>query len=259
MTDNISVWDSDVVKSFEQEGSGGGGWIARTNVSLGYKVFAQGYSNEETFFPFNVGDSNDKERAKREAQSFVDKANGSLLASEDRVKPPTNAIRIEVDKEQVYNKDTSAWQGNRIQDTPVWTDAYKQIIFPHLKEANADLGWQWARISFAADPYKPTRINSLTGEEVANLVMFISEVYLTKEEALDAAASLGSGSVSEPKATTQAVAQPAQASGDIPAGWDAESWGSVVEAIKSEIASGKPLKQIADDYGVTIPDVAKLK
>lgn len=261
MTDNnISVWDSDVVKSFEQEGSGGGGWICYTNIQLGYKVFASGYSNEETFFPFNISDENDKKRAKLESQKFVDGVNSKLLASDDRVKPATNAIRIEVDKAQVYNKDTSTWQGNRIQDTPVWTDAYKQIIFPHLKEANADLGWQWARISFAPDPYKPTRINQLTGDEVANLVMYVAETYLTKAEALDAAATLAKVSAdSIPEAASGTMAHHEAKITDVPAGWDLDSWESVIPEIKKEIESGKSLKEIADDYGVSVPDIVKLK
>jgi hypothetical protein len=257
MSENAnSVWDSDVVKSFEEESSGGGGWICWTNIQLGYKIFAKGYDNNETFLPFDVGNAQDKERAKREALKFVDKVNAESV---EKVKAPTNAIRIELDKEKTYNKDTSTWQGNRIQDTPVWTDAYKEVIFPHLKDANADLGWQWARISFEKDPYKPTRINQLTGEEVANLVMYVAETYLTKQDALDAAAEL-EGSKSDDGSSPVAQQETATTqSDDVPDGYDEESWNSVIPLIKEEIANGKAVKEIADDYGVSIPDVVKLK
>jgi len=259
MSDEVnSVWESDVVKSFEKEGSGGGGWVAWTNVELGYKVFAKGCSNEETFFSFKVGDDASKESAKREAYKFVDKVNSE---SAYEVKKPTNAIRIELDKEKVYNKDTSTWQGNRIQDTPVWTEAYKEIIFPHLKEANADIGWQWARISWEADPYKPTRINTMTGEEQDNLVMYVAETYLTKQEALDAAAKLGGGSSDESDDSSASNTTDEKVpDANIPEGYDEESWAGVIPYIKEDLASGeKSPKQIADDYGISIPDVMKLK
>lgn len=261
MTEEIkSVWDSDVVKDFEQESSGGGGWIAYTNVQLGYKVFARGYPNEETFFAFDVGKENDKARAKREAEAFVDEVNSKLPASEDKVSKPTNALRIEVDKDQVYNKDTSMWQGNRIQDTPVWQDAYKKVIFPNLKEAGADIGWQWARITFAPDPYKPKRINQLTGEEVDNLVMYVAETYLTKAEALDAVAKLGgTDEEKKPSSPPPIVDSKPAVSGDVPEGYDEESWNSVIPLIKDELASGNSLKQVAEDYGVGVPDIVKLK
>ena len=252
MTDNPSVWDSDVVKGFEGESSGGGGWVCYTNIELGYKVFARNHDNSETFFSFSIEDENDKSRAKTAAQKFVDTVNTQLVPGDDKVKAPTSAIRIELDKQQVYGRDVSTWSGNRIQDTPVWTDAYKKIISPHLKEAGADLGWQWARIALEPDPYKPTRLNRLTGETVANLVMYVAEVYLNKQEALDAAAETSGGSS---KSSEEETSQEKS----FPEGYDAESWGIVIPLIKQALADGQSIKEVADDYGVGIPDVAKLK
>jgi hypothetical protein len=175
MTDKVvnSVWESEVVQGWQSESSGGGGWICRVNIQLGYKVFARGYSNEESFFPADMNIEGSTEQAKAKAKAFVDKVNAELPAGENKVKNPTNAIWLEIEKDSVYNKDVSTWEGNRIFVTPVWTDAYNKVILPALKESGAGLGWQWARVSFATDPYKATRMNQ-NGEEVANLVAYVA-------------------------------------------------------------------------------------
>lgn len=255
-----SVWDSEVVSKLEDESSGGGNWVAYTNVQFGYKVFAPGFDNNQTFFPFNIGDENSKKSARLEASSFVDKLNKDNTATP--VKAPTNAIRIELDKDQVYNKDTSTWQGNYIQDTPLWVDAYKTLIKENLKKAGAGLGWQWAHLAWGEDPYKPTRINKLTGEEVANLVLYVKEVYLTKQEALDAAAKLaagGGGNRSTATADDGAV-NSAEATKDdsVPPGFE-DVWDEVKSAIVKELAEGATVPQIATDYGIAVKYIVKLK
>lgn len=262
-----SVWGSDVVKGYEKEsGGGGGGWVCHTNVVLGYKVFAQGMSNDETFFPYKIGDENSKKKARFDANAFKDKYNESVPAGGKKATNPSNAIRIELDKEQTYNKDTSTWDGNRVQDTPLWTDAYKGLISPHLVESGAGEGWQWALIQWAPDPWaeknNKTIINQVTGEETTPLVMFVAKVFLTKQEALDYAAELEAGKSPSEESDSPPFAlddDDEEQSSDVPDGYDQESWNSVVPFIEGELEAGTPIKQIADDYGVSVAVIAKLK
>lgn len=251
----MSIWESDQVVSWQEESSGGGGWICRVNVQLGYKVFARGKSNEETFFPADINVDGAMESAKAAARAYVDKLNEELEYGEQKIKAPSNAIWIEIDKETVFGRDTSSWEGNRIFTTPAWTSAYKDVILPAMRESNASTGWQWARVSFKPDPYQPKRMNQ-HGEEVDNLVAYIAEVYLSKQDALDAAASVATPKAEAQPAQTQTVAKTTEG---VPDGYDADTWAEVIEYIKEEITSGKSLKEIADDYGVTVADVARLK
>jgi len=250
----MSIWDSEQVVSWQEESSGGGGWICRVNVQLGYKVFARGKSNEETFFPADINVDGAMESAKTAARAYVDKLNNDLEYGEQKIKAPSNAIWIEIDKENVFGRDTSTWENNRVFTTPAWTSAYKDVILPALRESNASTGWQWARVSFKPDPYQPKRMNQ-HGEEVDNLVAYIAEVYLSKQDALDAAASQSLPS----EAKTQGQGQARATQEGVPSGYDADTWAEVSGYIKDEIAGGKSLKEIADDYGVTVADVAKLK
>ncbi len=244
-----SVWESDVVNSFENESSGGRGWVCLATLEFGYKLFARGKSNEETFFAFDINVDGDKDRALSEAEAFKDKCN----SEGGSVKAPTNALQITVSKENVFGYDTSNWQGDRIFTHPCWTDAYKKVIRPSLKEAKADLGQQWLRLGFKPDPQKPEYEDSLTGEMKANLVPFVMEVFLNKQAALDAAADTSAGA---PKETTTSA--PAQSS-DIPEAYDATSWELVKPDILKAKADGVAPKQIADDYGISIADVVKVK
>lgn len=256
MTDQVnggSVWESDVVTSFENESSGGRGWICYANISFGYKLFASGHSNKETFFAWDINVDGDKERARAAADAFRDKIN----ASGGSVKPPSSAIQIEIDIDNVYGYDTSNWQDNRIFTYPVWTDAYKKVVRPSLKEANAILGWQWLRLSFKEDPRKPEYEDPLTGEMRVNLVPYVAEVFPTKQAALDAAAD-GAGNTASTK--NDGDAEPAFDSDEfIPELYDATSWALVKSDILKAKAEGISPKQIADDYGLTIPEVMKVK
>ena len=260
MTDQVqsnSVWDSDVVTGFESEASGSGGWICYANISFGYKVFAGGFANQETFFPWDVNVDGDKERAKAEADAFRDKVN----ATGGSIKPATNAVQIEIDIDNVYGYDTSNWQGNRIFTYPVWTDAYKKVLRPSFKEANARFGWQWLRLGFKQDPFKPEYEDKLTGEMRVNLVPYVVETFATKQDALDAAAETA-GAKAKPQ--TQASLQddappPFDADEFIPQGYDMTSWAIVKPDILKAKANGVPNTKIAEDYGITIPDVVKAK
>jgi len=250
-----SIWESDVVNSFENESSGGKGWICYTEIAFGYKVFAKGRTNEETFFPFDIAKEGDKERAMSEAEAFRQEYNNSGGSA----KPPTNALSIVVDKDNVHGYDNSQWQGNRIIHTPCWTDAYKLVIRPSLKETGADLGWQWLRLGWKPDPKNPERENTLTGEMQANLVPYIMETFASKQEALDAAAADATG---ESAPATQAQSGKNGSGGadeHIPEGYDTASWAIVKPDILKAKASGISNKQIADDYGITIPDVVKVQ
>jgi hypothetical protein len=151
------------------------------------------------------------------------------------------------------------WSGNRIFDITCWSDAYKKVVRPSLKEANANIGWQWLRLSFKPDPYKPERENQLTGEMVANLVPYIVEVFPNKQSALDAAADTSGAGKSTQAQSSTGEQPPFDADEFIPEGYDATSWAIVKPDILKAKGEGVSPKQIADDYGLTVPDVVKVK
>lgn len=267
MSDEVtSVWNSDVVEGYERESGGGGaGWVCRANVILGYKVFASGMSNDETFFPYKIGDEESKKKALYDAKVFKDKYNESVPAGGKKATNPSNSIRIELDKENTYLKDTSTWLENRIQDTPMWTSAYKEVIKPNLVEAGAGEGWQWVVIRWADDPYAVKTgkkvINQITGEERTPMLMYIAATFLTKEEALDYAAKAEAGEVDDenPPFETEEEEQESEKASSYPDGYDKESWETVVPLIKEALAEGTPPKQIADDYAIPVGTVIKMK
>lgn len=256
----VSVWDSDNVKSVEGEG-GGSGWISKAKIVFGYKVFATGQTNENTFWEFDVANATSREAARKAAADFAKSMNA---------KQPTAAIAVILPKGSTYLYDTSRWQGDRWFVIPTYTKAYEEILKPSLKGTDAQLGIQWVRIGFKADPFKPTRktVDMVTGEEreMANLVPYVIEKFESEDAAMHVieAEMLGvSAPASEPAASstpataTATAAPPASAqSKDFPDGWDADSWNFAVKDIREQAKTKSPI-EIAKAYDIPVSFVAK--
>jgi len=261
----VSVWDSDDVKSVEGEG-GGNGWISKADIVFGYKVFVSGRTNEETFWRFDVAVPASRESARKASADF---------ARSVGAKQPTAAIAVILPKDKTYLYDTTRWQGDRWFVLPTYTKAYEEILKPSLKGADAQLGVQWVRIGFKADPFKPTRKmpDQLTGEEkeVANLVPYIIEKFESEEAAMRVVESemLGRAPTpapipgmastihtnGAPEVTTKA---PAVSSGskEFPDGWDIDSWNFAVKDIRDQAKTKSPA-EIAKAFDIPVSFVVK--
>lgn len=261
----VSVWDSDDVKSFEGEG-GGNGWISKAEIVFGYKVFITGRTNEETFWKFDVAVPASREAARKAAADF---------ARSVGAKQPTAAIAVILPKDKTYLYDTTRWQGDRWFVLPTYTKGYEDILKPSLKGADAQLGVQWVRIGFKADPYKPTRksFDQLTGEEreVANLVPYVVEKFDSEEMAMrvieaemigkDVTPATIPGVASAPSAAANpshvhTVSLPATGAKEFPDGWDIDSWNFAVKDIREQ-AKVKSPAEIAKAYDIPVSFVVK--
>jgi len=260
----VSVWESDDVKSFEGEG-GGNGWISKAEIVFGYKVFIAGRTNEETFFKFDVAVPASREAARKAAADFA-RAVGA--------KQPTAAIAVILPKDKTYLYDTTRWQGDRWFVLPTYTKGYEEILKPSLKGADAQLGVQWVRIGFKADPYKPTRksVDQLTGEEkeVANLVPYVVEKFESEEMAMrvieaemigkeNAPVPFTATTTAKTASTAPAGSAPSGASAtgaNFPDGWDLDSWNFAVKDIREQTKTKSPA-EVAKAYDIPVSFVVK--
>ena len=246
----VSIWDSEDVKAVEQAG-GGSGWIVEAEFTFGYKVFAAGKTNEESFFKFDVSNKAEREEARKKASDFAQAVNE---------RTPTTALAIIMPKDKVYLRDTSKWRGDNWWVVPTYTKGYEEILKPSLKGTDSSLGKQWVRIGFKADPYKPKRMskNQLTGEdvEVANLIPYVIERFADVNAAM---AAVEGAMLSDKKTVSTSTLQPAANtnSGEYPDGWDAESWSFAIGDIKEQSKSGKSPAEIAKAYEISVAFVMK--
>jgi len=247
----VSFWDSDDVKSIEKEG-GGSGWITYAEITYGYKVFASGKTNEETFWRFDVKNEKSRDVARQQASDFARSVNA---------KPPVTSMAVIAPKNNTYLRDTSTWKGDAWWVLPTYTKAYDVILKPSLRGADAVLGKQWVRLGFKPDPYKPTRksTNQLTGEEqeVANLVPYVIEKFDSIESAMAAIEGGMAEKIAQPQTSSAPAIVEQQETGDFPKGWDADSWNFAIKDIKAQSAAGKAPAEIAKAYEIGIAYVMK--
>lgn len=146
---------SDFWNTFEQadrEESGGGGIVGLVHVRTGYKVYASGADQEESFF--DAPASNKKARAEA-------KAKATLYANEHGANQARWSVLLHVPADSAIRVIDGEWQGvtwqaDRYFVTNTWTSACKEVVVPSLKNAGVtDIPCSiWARIGFQPDPYK---------------------------------------------------------------------------------------------------------
>ena len=154
-----------------QKASGGGGIVAQCEINRGYKVFVAGLGNRESFFAFDPTNESSKKAALGKAQSSGGK--------------PQDAIELVVYKTSVKGREVT-WKDDRFFTYPLWTDAFKTVFLPAVKEHKPPLSKKfWGKVSFAPDPSgrKKKEPNPTTGELENELVAFVSQVYASEAEA----------------------------------------------------------------------------
>lgn len=218
-----------MLDEIEREESGGGGYIGKIRFELGFKVYASGMQNDETWFPFST--SADKPDAK---------ARAAKLAAETST--PGNKTKTQLAygfwliQDSVMNRDVSHWQGDRFWCYPHWTDAASKVIKPALQDC-AIYGSPYefyGRLTFIADPSGRTRTNQ-EGEQVAELVAFPAEKFASKEEA----EKVAMGEMPKPS-----TGEPVPGATGVP------DW--LPEYAKDEAAKGKPAAVIAKEVDLDI-------
>jgi hypothetical protein len=122
------------------------------NVRSGYKVYASGADQEESFFDAPAGDKAARKVAKAAATKYANEhdanqARWSILLHV----PVDSAIRV-IDGEW----KPVTWQADRYFVTNTWTSACKEVVVPSLKNAGVtDIPCSiWCRVGFQPDPYK---------------------------------------------------------------------------------------------------------
>ncbi len=171
-----AMWD--VLDEYESQETGGGGLIGKILFEIGYKAFISGLANEDSFFAFVSGDESSKTAAKGKCDA--------LLNEHGVDKRSQVCMQFRVYKSEVLGREVT-WKGDRFFTHPLWTEGYKLIVRPALKESGAEFGDLWGRIGFADDPSGRLGENA-QGEEVIQKIEYLVEVYKHKAAA-EAAAS----------------------------------------------------------------------
>ena len=219
----------------EREEGGGGGYVGLIRFELGFKVFAPGMSNAETWFPFSTS-----------ADKAMAKAKASALAKDATT--PGQTVRKQLAygfwliQDEVMNRDVDHWQGDRFWCYPFWTPAAKEVIKPSL-ETCAIYGSPYefyGRLTFCEEPSGRTRVNQ-EGEEVPELVAYPSQKFASKEEAQQVA-------VGE-------MPVPESGAAGIPELDEIPDW--LVKYAKEAKAEGKSPAAIAKETESTIQEVVK--
>lgn len=235
-----------------QEESGGGGIVGKVRIDMGFKVYVGGVDQGATFFP--VTTPADKSKVKTEAQAFATKSGAP--------RNPQWGIQIKVFRAGAYSAGQPVtWQNDRYFNADAWTSAAKELVVPKLKQLDISLPWEgWARIGFAPDPYE-VQAGQMKDVDQAGNPRFTPRAYVTAIFANEEEAVAAVGTSGTDVAETIPFDQPAFAI-PMPDGWDAETWGDVVEDLKAQTGAPKEVVDYAAaTYGVTITlgDVVKLR
>lgn len=256
MTQQFEQYWDDFNDSFQKESGSGGGIIGKGRVDVGFKVYAKGFDQSDTFFASEGVAPDQRGKAKSEATKFVE--NNNLTAN------PKYGIQITMFRENSFSRGQSVtWQNDRYFNVNGWTSAATDVVIPHLREANIMLPFEgWMRISFAPDPYKQKQLDNYLAqkgkpiEELSNyekaangmsdsdiegnprlpLIAFVVEKYANETEAMKAVnTSTNDDNTSLPIP---------------PKGLDMNEWSSVKVAIKNKLDEGVSDEEIGKFFGL---------
>lgn len=248
-----NFWDE--YEQADREESGGGGVICQARITTGYKCYAEGLSQEETFFEANASDKTARAKAKaaavaQAADYGAGRARWSVcikaLKTGEWKGEPWNAIRV-IDGEW----KSVTWQDDRWFIVNTWTQACKEVVIPSLKEAGiaALPATIWARIGFQNDPYKEAKGKAgMTDEDQDGNPRFPQIAYIVEAfESLEAAQE-AIGLAKMPAGDEAEANYPA-----LPADWEGAlpTEAETVEAWLGE------LKEIEAEYPGPMPKVRK--
>jgi len=188
MTEHTHDEFLDILEQYQREQEGGGGIIGLANFHLGFKAFLPGYSNEDSWFPFDVYAAGGREEAKVKCQVAI---NESGMTD----KRPQLSYGFILYKDSVKGRDVT-WKDDRYFTYPMWTDAARQIIKAQIATLHIAQGEFWGRWAWQEDPSGRTEVDQ-NGNVRTALIAYPAEVYPTEAEA-EAAAGGGDVTVEAP-------------------------------------------------------------
>jgi hypothetical protein len=236
----VSDFWSQYEKSVESE-SGGGGIICRAKIETVYKGFVPGLDQGDAYRAVGVNATdNEKNKAKAELTALgADRAQYGVQ------------IRAYRDSAVSRGKPVT-WTTDRFFFQASWNSACKDVVVPSIRDSGiASLPYEgWVRIGFKPNPFNVAQgeAGKTDKDQEGNprfpQVAYVTEVFANE----DAARAAIGGEASEAQTST---------SGNAPAGWGVAEWQNIWPVIHGQKQDGKTPKEIADYFGVTVPDVTK--
>lgn len=236
-----------------REESGGGGIIALTEITTGYKAFPPGVSQGDSYFPSKTGDEQSRTTARAKC--------AALIAQHGLSARPQKGIMIRLDKDNAFTRNGPAtWETDLFKWAASYTDGHNDVVLPSLKELKLRLPWKgWARVTQKPDPYYVKMGEAgmtETGQDGSPRypsVWYVAEVYADKAEAMEAANAVA--------AATQPDTLP-----DVPDGWSPEDWEEMKPTIKEFLVTvakvmgtdAEVVQAGAKEYGLALPYVQTL-
>lgn len=219
MTDNY--WDQYEAATREESG-GGGGLISFAEVETGYKVYASGIGQEESWFPASASDKKARAVAKKAAQALAQEHDCAF----------NWGIGIVTPKEKSYKQGAQVtWSVPvLVRFTASFWDSCNDIVVPSLKENKvAPLPWQgWVRLGFQPDPYAVEQ-DMKDDQGRFRQVAYITEVFADENAAMEAVSNMPTGEIGEGL--------------DVPDGFDEADWDALtpelLTMLKGLLDSGK--------------------
>lgn len=250
---------SEAFSDFEKQFSGGGGFVGKFRVCFGWKFFATGRTNDESFFEFDPNNPASQKDAEAKCKRYI-ADNGVMV---NRTFVVNNIIMF---KDFELTGKAMNWQGDRHFTTFLGSDAYRQIVRKSFDDAGIDsTGDFWGAITFKPDPTGRTRKVNVTldngetvTEERPQLVAYVKQVFGSEQEARDYVRSASDETDPEVHAPAPDLSAPAPASGDAPPSYPPKIWEQMKPEIIKERAKGTAIPAIASMYQVTPDWIAKV-
>ncbi len=240
----------------------GGGYTGKINMGFAWKVFVgknDGLDDETmaaSIFPYDIT----SDRKTNDANSAKAKGLASKYIVDNNLqKDPYNVFYITLFKDNVIGREVT-WKFDKTQYVFPGSEAYSQIIIPHLQKATSEVGekrfGEWyAHVSWMADPDQKRARNKVDEngavvidpvtqepEKETVLVMYVQDLYKTKDDAMKAAGV----------STTESEQVEETAEVTMPDGYDVETWAMTVAEIRDTFVKGTPVAKIARDYDIKV-------
>ena len=233
---------------------GGGGTIALCEISYGYKSYAAGQAQGDTFFSFvpSVNDTN--------GQAAVAKASAEAYNTLHQCpKPVRLGVQIKAMRNGALTRGQPVnWSVDaRYFNTDGWTEACKEVVIPSLK-ANGILvfPWKgWARLGFKPDPYKTAQGDAgktdhdLQGNPRFPLVAYVVEVFPDEATAHASAAADAPSPVLPSDGNAPAWSPVGKG------GWTVANLKEMSDTFKRMLSEGQTFAKIVSDNDIAPADL----
>ena len=223
-----AYWDG-LARAAKEE-SGGGGLISHATVETGFKAFATGVGQSESWFPAQHSDKAGRATAKRAAKTLADEY-GCKYAW---------GVAIVTPKDKTYKGgEVCTWSvETMVRFSPSYSSAYSEIVLPSLMEHRvyADGKPAWLRLGFQDDPWAVEN-DKKDSEGRTPQVAYVTEKFKSTPAA---------------KKAISAMPTYDEESADHPSGYDAETWAGFRDEIVGMLEEGQSSAEVAEAYEVGV-------